>query len=92
MEPSGAIGPYTLFDGMAELSGWVPTISIVSGPVICRPCKYRGILRHCYRHNRIGHRMGGPPMVEAALGKSLTPQELSSAEMQFANGGIEVAG
>jgi acetyl-CoA carboxylase carboxyltransferase component len=27
IELSGAIGPYTLFDGMAELSGWVPTIS-----------------------------------------------------------------
>ena len=32
LELSGQIGRFTLFDGMAELSGWVPTVAIVSGP------------------------------------------------------------
>ena len=32
LELNGPYGPYQLFDGMAELSGWVPTVAIVSGP------------------------------------------------------------
>ncbi|MCC6434170.1 MAG: carbamoyl-phosphate-synthetase, partial [Acidimicrobiales bacterium] len=32
LELNGPFGPYQLFDGMAELSGWVPTVAIVSGP------------------------------------------------------------
>jgi acetyl-CoA carboxylase carboxyltransferase component len=90
VELSGAIGPYTLFDGMAELSGWVPTITLVSGPSFAGHASVAGFsdIVIATRGSAIG--MGGPPMVEAALGKSLTPQELSSAEMQFANGGIEL--
>ena len=90
IELSGAIGPYTVFDGMAELSGWVPTISIVSGPSFAGHASIAGFsdIVIATRDSAIG--MGGPPMVEAALGKRLTPQELSSAEMQYANGGIEV--
>jgi acetyl-CoA carboxylase carboxyltransferase component len=90
VELSGAIGPYTVFDGMAELSGWVPTISIVSGPSFAGHASMAGFsdIVIATRGSAIG--MGGPPMVEAALGKKLTPHELSSAEMQFANGGIEL--
>jgi acetyl-CoA carboxylase carboxyltransferase component len=90
VELSGAIGPYTLFDGMAELSGWVPTISLVSGPSFAGHASVAGFsdIVIATRGSAIG--MGGPPMVEAALGKKLTPQELSSAEMQLAIGGIEL--
>lgn len=90
IELSGAIGPYTLFDGMAELSGWVPTISIVSGPSFAGHASLAGFsdIVIATRGSAIG--MGGPPMVEAALGKRLTPQELSSAEMQLEGGGIEL--
>jgi acetyl-CoA carboxylase carboxyltransferase component len=90
VELSGAIGPYTVFDGMAELSGWVPSISIVSGPSFAGHASIAGFsdVVIATRGSAIG--MGGPPMVEAALGKRLTPQELSSAEMQLDNGGIEL--
>lgn len=90
IELSGAIGPYTLFDGMAELSGWVPTITIVSGPSFAGHASVAGFsdIVIATRGSSIG--MGGPPMVEAALGKRLTPHELASAEMQFNNGGIEL--
>jgi len=90
IELSGAIGAYTIFDGMAELSGWVPTISIVSGPSFAGHASIAGFsdIVIATRGSAIG--MGGPPMVEAALGKRLTPQELSSAEMQHKNGGIEL--
>ena len=90
IELSGAIGPYTVFDGMAELSGYVPTIAIVSGPSFAGHASIAGFsdIVIATRGSAIG--MGGPPMVEAALGRRLTPQELSSAEMQADNGGIEL--
>lgn len=90
IELSGAIGPYTLFDGMAELSGWVPTITIVSGPSFAGHASVAGFsdIVIATRGSSIG--MGGPPMVEAALGKRLKPHELASAEMQLHNGGIEL--
>jgi acetyl-CoA carboxylase carboxyltransferase component len=90
VELSGAIGPYTVFDGMAELSGWVPTISIVSGPSFAGHASIAGFSDIVIATSGSAIGMGGPPMVEAALGKRLTPQELSSAEMQFDNGGIEL--
>ena len=90
IELSGAIGPYTLFDGMAELSGWVPTITIVSGPSFAGHASVAGFsdIVIATRGSSIG--MGGPPMVEAAIGKRLRPHELASAEMQLENGGIEL--
>lgn len=90
VELSGAIGPFTLFDGMAELSGRVPTIAIVSGPSFAGHASLAGFsdIVIATRGSSIG--MGGPPMVEAALGKKLTPQQLAGAEMQADNGGIEL--
>lgn len=90
IELSGAIGPYTLFDGMAELSGWVPTISIVSGPSFAGHASVAGFsdIVIATRGSAIG--MGGPPMVEAAIGRRLTPTELSGAQMQYETGGIEL--
>ncbi|MGD8415613.1 MAG: carboxyl transferase domain-containing protein [Pseudomonadales bacterium] len=90
VELSGAFGPYTIFDGMAELSGWVPTISIVSGPSFAGHASIAGFSDVVIATAGSAIGMGGPPMVEAALGKRLTPRELSSAEMQLANGGIEL--
>jgi acetyl-CoA carboxylase carboxyltransferase component len=90
LELSGAIGPHTVFDGMAELSGWVPTISVVSGPSFAGHASIAGFSDVVIATQGSAIGMGGPPMVEAAIGKRLTPQELSSAEMQLANGGIEL--
>lgn len=90
VELSGAFGPYTIFDGMAELSGWVPTVSIVSGPSFAGHASIAGFSDVVIATADSAIGMGGPPMVEAALGKRLTPRELSSAEMQLANGGIEL--
>lgn len=90
IELSGAIGPYMVFDGMAELSGWVPTISIVSGPSFAGHASIAGFSDIVITTEGSSIGMGGPPMVEAALGKRLTPTELSPAELQLANGGVEL--
>ena len=90
LELSGQIGRFTLFDGMAELSGWVPTVAIVSGPSFAGHASLAGFsdIVITTRGSAIG--MGGPPMVEAALGMTLTPQELAGVEMHEKTGGIDL--
>ena len=90
LELSGQIGRFTLFDGMAELSGWVPTVAIVSGPSFAGHASLAGFsdMVIATRGSAIG--MGGPPMVEAALGLTLTPQELAGVEMHERTGGIDL--
>src|SRR5439155_13197447 len=85
--PAGRFG---LFDGMAELSGWVPTVAIVSGPSYAGHASLAAFcdLVIATRGSSIG--MGGPPMVEAALGLRLTPHELAPVEMQDETGGIDL--
>ncbi len=90
IELSGAIGPYSLFDGMAELSGWVPTIAIVSGPSFAGHASVAAFSDIVIATAGSSIGMGGPPMVEAAIGKRLRPHELAPAEMQLENGGIEI--
>jgi acetyl-CoA carboxylase carboxyltransferase component len=87
---NGSIGRFSFFDGVAELSGWVPTIAVVSGPSYAGHASLAGLsnLVIATRGSSIG--MGGPPMVEAALGLRLTHQELAPVEMHDQTGGIDV--
>lgn len=89
-EIGGAIGRFSLFDGISELSGWVPTIAIVSGPSYAGHASLAAFSDFLIatRGSSIG--MGGPPMVEAALGKRMTPQELAPVEMHDVKGGIDL--
>ncbi len=87
---NGSIGRFSFFDGVAELSGRVPTIAVVSGPSYAGHASLAGLsnLVIATRGSSIG--MGGPPMVEAALGLRLTHQELAPVEMHDETGGIDV--
>jgi acetyl-CoA carboxylase carboxyltransferase component len=75
---------------MAELSGWVPTVAIVSGPSFAGHASLAGFsdIVIATRGSAIG--MGGPPMVEAALGLTLTAQELAGVAMHDRSGGIDL--
>ena len=86
----GPIGRFGLFDGMAELSGWVPTVAIVSGPSFAGHASLAGFSDVVFttRGSSIG--MGGPPLVEAALGVRLRPEELAPVEMHELRGGIDL--
>ena len=90
IELSGSIGRFTAIDGMAELSGWVPSVAIVSGPSFAGHASLAGFSDFLIatRGSSIG--MGGPPMVEAALGKRLSAHELAAAEMHEQSGGIDL--
>ncbi|MGY9073948.1 MAG: carboxyl transferase domain-containing protein [Acidimicrobiales bacterium] len=89
-ELSGAIGRFQLFDGMAELSGWVPSVAIVSGPSFAGHASIAGFSDFVISTPGSSIGMGGPPMVEAALGISLTPNELAGSEMHELSGGIDL--
>ena len=90
IELSGPIGRFGLFDGMAELSGWIPTVAIVSGPSFAGHASLAAFSDFLIatRGSSIG--MGGPPMVEAALGVRLTPSELAGVDMHDRSGGIDL--
>ncbi|MBI2766383.1 MAG: biotin carboxylase [Chloroflexi bacterium] len=78
------------FDGMAYLSGWVPTVAVVSGRSFAGNASIAGFSDVVFatRGSAIG--MGGPPLVEAALGLRMTPEELAPSEMHERTGGIDL--
>lgn len=90
IETTGPIGRLNLLEGVAELSGWAPTVAIVSGPSFAGHASLAGFSDFVIatRGSSIG--MGGPPMVEAALGKQLSASELAGVEMHDTAGGIDL--
>ncbi len=90
IELSGPVGRFGLFDGMAELSGWTPTVAIVSGPSFAGHASLAAFSDFVIATRRSSIGMGGPPMVEAALGLRLTPSELAGVDMHDELGGIDL--
>ncbi len=86
----GLTGRWGTFDGMAVLSGWVPTVSVVSGRSFAGNASIAGLSDFIVatRDSAIG--MGGPPLVEGAMGLKLTPDEIGPAEMHDRVGGIDL--
>ena len=90
LELNGPFGRFQLFDGMAELSGWVPTVAIVSGPSFAGHASLAGFSDIVIGTSGSSVGMGGPPMVEAALGMRLGHNELAGVEMHEGTGGIDL--
>lgn len=90
VELGGRIGRFDLFDGLADLSGWVPTIAVVSGPSYAGHASLSGFSNFLVTRRGSSIGIGGPPMVEAALGIRLTHQELAGVEMHELTGGIDL--
>jgi acetyl-CoA carboxylase carboxyltransferase component len=90
LELNGPFGRFQLFDGIAELSGWVPTIAIVSGPSFAGHASLAGFSDIVIATGGSSIGMGGPPMVEAALGIQLSANELAGVEMHELTGGIDL--
>lgn len=90
LELNGPFGRFQLFDGIAELSGWAPTIAIVSGPAFAGHASLAGFSDVVIATGGSSIGMGGPPMVEAALGLSLSAGELAGVEMHERTGGIDL--
>jgi acetyl-CoA carboxylase carboxyltransferase component len=83
----GTIG---FFEALIELAGWAPSAAMVSGPsyaghaTLAASCDFIVATRG----SSIG--MGGPPMVEAAFGIRVRPEELGPVEMHAQIGGIDL--
>ena len=90
IETSGPIGRFSFLDGLPELSGWAPVVAIVSGPSFAGHASLAGFSDFLISTPGSSIGMGGPPMVEAALGKRLKPNELAGAEMHEVSGGIDL--
>lgn len=90
LELTGPFGRFQIFDGIAELSGWVPTVAIVSGPSFAGHASLAGFSDVVIATGGSSIGMGGPPMVEAALGVALSPSELAGVEMHDRTGGVDV--
>ena len=91
IETSGSIGRFSFLDGMPELSGWTPIVAIVSGPSFAGHASLAGFSDFLISTPGSSIGMGGPPMVEAALGHRLTPNELAGSEMHERAGGIHLS-
>ena len=90
IETSGPIGRFSFLDGIPELSGWAPVVAVVSGPSFAGHASLAGFSDFLVSTPGSSIGMGGPPMVEAALGHRLTPNELAGSEMHERAGGIDL--
>jgi acetyl-CoA carboxylase carboxyltransferase component len=77
------------YDALAALSGWAPIVSVISGRSFAGNASIAGFSDVAFATRGSALGMGGPPLVEAALGIRLTPEELAPTEMHEKTGGID---
>jgi acetyl-CoA carboxylase carboxyltransferase component len=87
VEGRGATPTFVVF---ARLSGLVPTIGILPGRAFAGQANLAGMcdVLIATKDSTLG--MAGPPLVEAALGVKLTPEEIGPASVHVASGVIDV--
>ena len=75
---------------MARLSGHAPTVGIVAGRCFAGNANIAGVCDIIIATRKASLGMAGPPLVEAALGLKLTPEELGPAEMHESVGAVDL--
>ena len=75
---------------LARLSGLVPTIGILPGRAFAGQANLAGMCDLLISLKGTALGMAGPPLVEAALGVKLTPEEIGPPEVHVASGVIDV--
>lgn len=85
-----ARGPTSTFVTFARLSGLVPTIGIVPSRAFAGHANLAGMcdLLIAVRGSALG--LAGPPLVEAALGVKLTPEEIGPVEVHVQTGVVDL--
>ena len=78
------------FAMMAKLSGHVPTLGIVAGRCFAGNANVAGLCDTLIATRKAALGMAGPPLVEAALGIKLTPEELGPPEVHEESGAIDI--
>jgi acetyl-CoA carboxylase carboxyltransferase component len=83
-------GRITTFRGMAELSGRVPTVAVVPGPCFAGTANVAAFCDCIIATRAATLGVAGPPLVKAATGQLLAPEEIGPAEMHAEVGDVEV--
>jgi acetyl-CoA carboxylase carboxyltransferase component len=78
------------FVTFARLSGLVPTIGILPGRAFAGQANLAGMCDVLFALKSSALGMAGPPLVEAALGMKLTPEEIGPSSVHYASGVIDV--
>lgn len=87
VEGRGASSTFVTF---ARLSGLVPTIGIVPGRAFAGHANLAGLCDLLIVTKDASMGMAGPPLVEAALGLKLTPEEIGPAAVHVASGAVDL--
>jgi acetyl-CoA carboxylase carboxyltransferase component len=87
VEGRGSTPTFVVF---ARLSGLVPTIGILPGRAFAGHANLAGMCDVLIATRDSSMGMAGPPLVEAALGVKLTPEEIGPASVHVATGVIDV--
>ena len=87
VEGRGSAETFVIF---ARLSGLVPTIAILPGRAFAGHANLAGMCDVLIATKDSAMGMAGPPLVEAALGLKLTPEEIGPSDVHFAAGAIDI--
>ncbi|MGC3975645.1 MAG: carboxyl transferase domain-containing protein [Nitrospira sp.] len=87
VEGRGSSGTFVAF---ARLSGLVPTIGVLPGRAFAGQANLAGMCDVLIGLRSSSMGMAGPPLVEAALGMKLTPEEIGPASVHAAAGVIDL--
>ena len=85
-----ARGSSPTFVTFARLSGLVPTVGILPGRAFAGHANLAGMCDVLIATKSSSMGMAGPPLVKAALGLTLTPEELGPASVHVASGVIDI--
>ncbi len=85
-----ARGASTSLVEFARLSGLVPTVGIVPGPAFAGHANLAGMSDLVIATAKATIGLAGPPLVQAALGTKLTPEEIGPVGMHVATGLVDV--
>lgn len=80
----------TTFRHMAELSGKVPTVAVVAGPCFAGSANMAAFCDCIIATRDAALGVAGPPLVRAATGATMTPEEIGPATMHSGIGNIDV--
>lgn len=86
----GLRGATQTFVAFARLSGLAPTVGIVAGRAFAGNANLSGLCDVLIATPQAVLGMAGPPLVEAALGKKFSPEEIGPADVHLASGVIDV--
>jgi acetyl-CoA carboxylase carboxyltransferase component len=82
-------GGEATFPTLARLSGQVPTVCALPGRAFAGHAILAGLCDFVVATRNAAVGMAGPPLVEAALGERLTPEQIGAAGIHAASGAAE---